>query len=77
MSEAGASRPARRHVLPKILALVFCVYAVLPAFGIGSYRNGSGQRLFDLWYLLGFLIVGFFLIHEIITPLPPKEPHAD
>jgi hypothetical protein len=52
---------------------LFCAYALLPAFGAGLYRNGSGQVFFENWYLLGFLVVSFFLMHELITPLPPKD----
>ena len=46
---------------------------MLPVFGVGFYRNGSGQLFFQLWYLVGFMVIAFFLMHELITPLPPKD----
>ena len=49
------------------------LFASLPVFGVGFYRNGSGQLFFQLWYLIGFMIIAFFLMHELITPLPPKD----
>lgn len=62
------------HKAVLVLLAVFCAYAVVPVFGVGFYRNGSGQKFFELWYLVGFMIVAFFLMHELITPLPPKSP---
>jgi hypothetical protein len=61
------------HRAVLVLLALFCAYALIPVFGVGMYRNGSGQIFFDLWYLLGFMIVAFFLMHELITPLPPKD----
>ena len=61
------------HKAVLVLLALFCAYALLPAFGAGLYRNGSGQVFFDLWYLLGFMVIGFFLMHELITPLPPGK----
>ena len=55
------------------LLVAFLLYAAIPVFGIGRYRNSSGQVFFENWYLLGFLVVAFFLMHELITPLPPKD----
>jgi hypothetical protein len=60
------------HKAVLVLLVAFCAYSLVPVFGVGFYRNGSGQKFFDLWYLLGFMIVAFFLMHELITPLPPK-----
>lgn len=60
------------HKAVLVLLAVNGAYALLPLFGVGFYRNGSGQKFFELWYLLGFMIVAFFLMHELITPLPPK-----
>ena len=60
------------HKAVLILLVAFAVYALVPVFGPGLYRNGSGQVFFENWYLLGFLVVSFFLMHELITPLPPK-----
>jgi hypothetical protein len=61
------------HKAVLVLLAAFLGFALVPVFGIGLYRNGSGQVFFDLWYLIGFMITGFFLMHELITPLPPKE----
>jgi hypothetical protein len=64
---------AHGHKSVRYLLFLLIAYALLPAFGIGLYRNNSGDRFFSFWYLLVFLVIGFFLIHEFITPLPPKE----
>jgi hypothetical protein len=56
-----------------IFLLALCAYATLPVFGVGFYRNGSGQLFFQLWYLIGFMVIAFFLMHELITPLPPRD----
>lgn len=61
------------HHAVLLLLAVFVAYALIPVTGIGRYRNGSGQVFFEEWYLLGFLVVSFFLMHELITPLPPKD----
>jgi hypothetical protein len=61
------------HGALRALLIAFVAYALVPLFGVGRYRNGSGQTFFENWYLLGFLVVSFFLMHELITPLPPKE----
>jgi hypothetical protein len=61
------------HKAVLVLLVAVVVYALVPAFGAGLYRNGSGQVFFDLWYLAGFMILAFFLMHELITPLPPSE----
>jgi hypothetical protein len=71
MSEE-AGKKGHKAVL--VLLAAFVVYALIPVFGPGRYRNGSGQVFFENWYLLGFLVVSFFLMHELITPLPPKDP---
>jgi len=65
------SHKGHKAVLVFLFALL--LYAALPVFGIGFYRNGSGQLFFTLWYLIGFMILAFFLMHELITPLPPKD----
>jgi hypothetical protein len=70
MSDA-TSHKGHKAVLLFLVAL--CAYSTLPVFGIGFYRNGSNQLFFQLWYLVGFMIIAFFLMHELITPLPPKE----
>ena len=67
------SHAKKGHKAVRILLALFCAYALLPVFGTGLYRNGSGQVFFDLWYLIGFMLIGFFLMHELITPLPPKD----
>ena len=67
------SHANKGHKAVLVLLALFCAYALVPVAGVGMYRNGSGQIFFETWYLLGFLIVSFFLMHELITPLPPKE----
>jgi hypothetical protein len=64
------SHKGHKAVLVFLIAL--CAYSVLPVFGVGFYRNGSGQLFFQLWYLAGFMVIAFFLMHELITPLPPN-----
>lgn len=61
------------HKAVLVLLALVGVFALLPVFGAGLYRNGSGQVFFDVWYLIGFMVIGFFLMHELITPLPPKN----
>jgi hypothetical protein len=61
------------HKAVLIFLIALCAYAVLPVFGVGFYRNGSGQLFFQLWYLVGFMLIAFLLMHELITPLPPKD----
>ena len=68
---------AHGHKSVRALLVLLVVYALLPAFGIGLYRNSSGDRFFSLWYLILFLVISFFLIHEFITPLPPKEENPE
>jgi hypothetical protein len=65
------------HKAVLVLLVALALYALVPVFGIGRYRNGSGQVFFENWYLLGFLVVSFFLMHELITPLPPKSPSSE
>jgi hypothetical protein len=72
-----AAGEAHGHRSVRYLLVLLVVYALLPAFGIGLYRNNSGDRFFSFWYLLAFLVISFFLIHEFITPLPPKEERAE
>ncbi|HTS03915.1 MAG TPA: hypothetical protein VMN04_15435 [Thermoanaerobaculia bacterium] len=64
------------HKAVLVLLGLFLAWALIPVFGVGMYRNGSGQIFFDLWYLIGFMVVAFFLMHELITPLPPKDETA-
>ncbi len=61
------------HKAVLVLLALVGAFALLPVFGAGLYRNGSGQVFFDVWYLIGFMVIGFFLMHELITPLPPKD----
>ena len=65
------SHKGHKAVLIFLVALL--AYSLLPVFGVGFYRNGSGQLFFQLWYLIGFMVIAFFLMHELITPLPPKD----
>ena len=69
--EAPSGHKAVRWLVAALLA-----YSVLPFAGVGLYENGSGQSLFSLWYLIGFMVLGFFLMHELITPYPAAEPKA-
>jgi hypothetical protein len=75
MDEANekAHEPAEGHGMLKIALILFGVAALLPLFGIGVYRNASGDRCFDLWYLIALMLVALFIMHEFIAPLPPKE----
>ncbi len=61
------------HKAVLVLLALFGVYSLLPVLGTGLYRNGSGQVFFDLWFLVGFMVIAFFLMHELITPLPPRD----
>jgi hypothetical protein len=61
------------HKAVRLFLVALCAYGALPVFGIGFYRNGSNQLFFQLWYLVGFMVIAFFLMHELITPLPPKR----
>jgi hypothetical protein len=67
-AEKHGAHKAVRYLL---IALLAC--AVLPVFGVGLYTNSSGDRLFSLPYLLVFMGIAFFLMHEVITPLPPSR----
>ncbi len=64
----------RPHALLRVLVAALVTYLLLPALGFGVYSNGDGQRFFSLPYLIGFMVIAFFLMHELITPLPPKGP---
>ena len=64
------------HKAVRWLVLALLAYAVLPFAGVGLYENGSGQSLFSLWYLIGFMLLGFFLMHELITPFPSAQHDA-
>ena len=58
------------------LVLALLAYMVLPLVGVGLYQNGSGQSFFALWYVIGFMVLGFFLMHELITPFPGTQRRA-
>ena len=62
----------RSHSLLRLLLVVLAAWAALPFFGVGVWSNAIGQRFFSTPYALGFLVVAFFVMHEFITPLPPK-----
>lgn len=76
-SRAAEAVPhAEKHESHKALfffLFALAAYAMLPLVGVGFYRNGSGDRFFSLWYMIGFLLIAFFLMHEFITPVPPKD----
>ena len=61
------------HKMVLLFLVALAAYSTLPIFGVGLYRNSSGDRFFSLWYMLGFLVIAFFLMHEFITPIPPKD----
>jgi hypothetical protein len=69
----GDETSHKGHKAVLVFLVALCAWATLPVFGVGSYRNGSGQLFFDLWYLVVFMVIAFFLMHELITPLPPKD----
>jgi hypothetical protein len=69
----GDETSHKGHKAVLIFLFALCAYALLPVFGVGFYRNGSNQLFFQLWYLVGFMIIAFFLMHELITPLPPRD----
>jgi hypothetical protein len=72
-STHGGHEGKKGHKAVLIFLVALLAYALLPVFGVGFYRNGSGQVFFTLWYLIGFMVLAFFLMHELITPLPPKD----
>ena len=61
------------HTLQRIFLVGTLLWPLLPVFGIGVYKNSSGDRSFELWYLITFMLIAFMLMHELITPLPPKD----
>jgi hypothetical protein len=61
------------HGLLKGALIAAALWLLLPVFGLGLYKNSSGDISFDLWYLLVFMVIGLVLMHEFIAPLPPKE----
>jgi hypothetical protein len=69
----GDENSHKGHKAVQIFLFALLAYSALPVFGVGFYRNGSGQLFFQLWYLVGFMVIAFFLMHELITPLPPKD----
>jgi hypothetical protein len=71
--KAQAHEGGHGAFLVKLFLFANLAWLVLPVFGIGIYKNGSGDISFDLWYLIAFLVLAFLLMHEIITPMPPKE----
>ena len=72
-AHAEAHDRAHGHWHIKFALALFGLGVLLPAFGIGVYRNSSGDRCFELWYLIALMLVGLFIMHEFIAPLPPKE----
>jgi hypothetical protein len=77
MSGAEEAKPghAESHGARVVLLLLAALgaYSVLPFLGVGTYQSANGQRFFSLWYMVGFLLIAFFLMHEFITPLPPAD----
>lgn len=60
------------HFLLKASIVAFGLWLFLPVFGIGLYRNASGDRSFDMWYPLSLMTIALVIMHEFIAPLPPK-----
>ncbi len=75
LEHVGGETPGHKTV--RYLLFLLIAYSVLPFLGVGLYKNASGDRFFSFWYLLVYLVISFFLIHEFITPMPPKEPKAE
>ena len=73
MADETTHEGHKGHKAVLIFLVALLAYSLLPVFGVGFYRNGSGQLFFQLWYLIGFMVIAFFLMHELITPLPPKD----
>jgi hypothetical protein len=74
---AEAHDKAHGHWHIKIALALFGLGALLPLFGIGVYKNSSGDRCFDLGYLIPMMLVALFIMHEFIAPLPPKEASTE
>ena len=70
-SEPGKSPES--HFAVKLFVLLLVGWSFLPAFGIGLWKNPSGDISFDLWYLIVFMLIAFLLMHEFITPLPARD----
>jgi hypothetical protein len=72
---AGDRHPDKPHghFLLKASLVAFVLWLFLPVFGIGVYRNTSGDRSFDMWYPLTLMTIALIIMHEFIAPLPPKE----
>jgi len=67
------SEEAHGHFLMKASLAAFAIWLLLPVFGIGLYRNASGDRSFDMWYVLSLMAIALVIMHEFIAPIPPKE----
>jgi len=65
------------HWLMKGSLIGLGLWSLLPIFGVGLYKNSSGDRSFDLWYLLVLMVIALVVMHEFIAPLPPKEAKSD
>ncbi len=67
------SEQAHGHFLLKASLGAFFLSLLLPVFGIGVYKNTSGELNFEIWYVLGVMTVALVVMHEFIAPMPPKE----
>jgi len=67
------SEKAHGHFLLKASCTLFVLWLLLPVFGIGTYKNSSGQLSFDMWYPLSLMTIALVIMHEFIAPVPPKE----
>ena len=69
----SVSHEKHGHGLLKWATILMMAWAVLPFFGIGLHKTTSGDRSFDLWFLLSFMVIALVVMHEFIAPLPPKD----
>jgi len=72
-SSGEAHAEAHGGFLLKASLVAFAVWLALPVFGIGIYKNSSGDRSFDMWYPLSLMTIALVIMHEFIAPLPPKD----
>ncbi len=60
-----------------LFTLLFIGVSLLPPlFKQGVYHTDSGHLLFESWYVITFLIVGFLFIHEFIHVLSHDKAHS-
>ena len=62
----------RSHRAVIVLLAALAAWGLLPFLGLGTYGTPNGQTFFTMWYLIGFMVIAFFLMHEFITPAPER-----